>query len=211
MIKGINSNLPDGATALSPDDMVGLIPDYIMTRDDLNEFEKMNIQQAISWLRRQRFHYNKVLSIEFCCKLHQRMFDATWEWAGKFRLREVNIGNTPPYMISTRVRETLDNACYWVENKTYPLDEICLRLHRDIVWIHPFPNGNGRHSRIYCDILRTALGKRSFTWGNSTENLGDADAQRTDYITALREADLGNYQQLLCFARSENKKDAIAL
>ncbi|WP_021014253.1 hypothetical protein [Prodigiosinella confusarubida] len=54
MSEGINDNLPDGATELSPDDLVGLIPSYIETREDLNEFEKSNIQQALTWFRRQK-------------------------------------------------------------------------------------------------------------------------------------------------------------
>lgn len=203
MSEAINNNLPEGATELSPDDMVGLIPDYIMTREDLNEFEKMNIQQALLWLDKQRLTLDQVLADDFCRKLHKMMFNATWEWAGQFRLREVNIGNTPPYHISTNVRETLENVRYWVENKIFPIDEICLRLHREIVWIHPFPNGNGRHSRIYCDVLRSVLGQGRFSWSNNVDELVDANAQRNEYITALREADQGNYERLLRFAKSE--------
>ena len=42
----INDNLPEGATELSPDELQGLIPDYISTRRELNEFEKQNIMQG---------------------------------------------------------------------------------------------------------------------------------------------------------------------
>lgn len=202
MNEGINENLPDGATALEPDDLDGLIPDYITTREDLNEFEKTNIQDALNWVRRQSFTSDNLLTLDFCINLHKRMFDQTWHWAGRFRVREVNIGNTPPHSISTQVRNALDNAAYWIQNNTFRVDEICLRLHREIVWIHPFPNGNGRHSRIYCDIVRQALGNDRFTWGNNNGNLVSADAQRAEYITALREADQGDYNRLLKFATS---------
>ncbi|WP_283163544.1 mobile mystery protein B [Brenneria tiliae] len=134
--------------------------------------------------------------------MHKRMFDETWQWAGRFRIREVNIGNTPPHMISTQVRNALDNVAYWVKNNTFKIDEICLRLHRDIVWIHPFPNGNGRHSRIFCDILRQSLGYEHFSWGNNSGNLASSDAQRLEYIAVLKEAVRGDYERLLKFATS---------
>lgn len=196
----INDGLPEGATELSPDDLAGLLPDYIVTWEDLNQFEKTNIQNALARLSRQKLSCQQILTVDFCLQLHRNMFDKTWEWAGQLRRREVNIGNTPPYMISMRVRDTLDNAAYWVENDTYPRDEICLRLHRDIVWIHPFPNGNGRHSRIYCDILRRALGSGYFSWGSSGGELVSPDEHRAEYIVALREADRGDYTRLIRFA-----------
>lgn len=197
----INGHLPEGATALSPDDLAGLIPDYITTRNALNEFEKINIQQALLWLSQRRISYERILTLEFCRRLYRAMFSQTWEWAGRFRQHEVNIGNTAPYMISTRLQETFDNVRYWIENRIFHLDEITLRLHRDIVWIHPFPNGNGRHSRIYCDVLRKALGLPRLRWGENKTNLAESNLQRTQYIKALREADQGRYESLLKFAR----------
>ena len=200
MSETINDGLPEGATELSPDDLAGLLPDYIVTREDLNQFEKTNIQNALARLSRQKLSCQQILTVDFCLQLHRNMFDKTWEWAGQLRRREVNIGNTPPYMISMRVRDTLDNAAYWVENDTYPRDEICLRLHRDIVWIHPFPNGNERHSRIFCDVLRRTLGRGFFPWGISAGELVSPDAHRAEYILALREADNGDYRRLIRFA-----------
>lgn len=200
MSETINNGLPEGATELSPDDLAGLIPDYIFTREDLNQFEKTNIQQALAHLSRQKLSYIEILTVDFCLRLHRNMFNKTWEWAGQLRRREVNIGNTPPYMISMRVRDTLDNAVFWIENETYPPDEICLRLQRDIVWIHPFPNGNERHSRIFCDVLRRTLGREFFPWGISAGELVSPDAHRAEYILALREADNGDYRRLIRFA-----------
>lgn len=200
MSERINEGLPEGATELSPDDLVGLIPDYIDTRENLNQFEKSNIQNALQGISRQKLTYRQILTVDFCLRLHRNMFDKTWEWAGQLRRRDVNIGNTPPYMISMRVRDVLDNVVFWIENHIYPVDEICLRLHREIVWIHPFPNGNGRHSRIFCDVLRSALGEGFFSWGASSGELVSPDKHRAEYILALREADKGEYHRLIKFA-----------
>lgn len=196
----INVGLPYGATDLSLDELDGLIPNYISSRAELNEFEKRNIMQAIIWLNKINLKYEDILTINFCIKLHSKMFDKTWNWAGKFRQREINIGNIPPEQVTVHLKNTLDDAKYWIKNNTYPIDEACLRIHRTLAWIHPFPNGNGRHSRVICDKLRHALGLTSFTWGKSNDLLVTANKTRENYINALRAADQGNYAPLIQFA-----------
>lgn len=198
----INDNLPLGATKLSNDDLEGLIPDYITKRGDLDEFEKTNITKAITWLRKKNFTYDEILTIGFVFELHKYMFNKTWTWAGQLRKRMVNIGNTPTELIQIRIKNVLDNVKYWIENKTYTTDEICVRLHHELVWIHPFPNGNGRFSRIICDELRRSLGGTYFTWGNTNGNLINPTESRKAYIEALRLADSRNYSRLLEFALS---------
>jgi len=199
----INKDLPFGATELSPDDLEGLIPSYITTRNDLNEFEKTNITNAISWLRRKNLKYQFLLTMELFFELHSKMFDKTWTWAGTLRQNPVNIGNTPIDQIQIRVKNVLDNVRYWIEQKSFVVDEICIRFHHQIVWIHPFSNGNGRFSRIICDELRRSLGGESFTWGNSADNLISSSHGRTDYMAALRTADKKDYSRLIAFAKSK--------
>ena len=87
-----------------------------------------------------------------------------------------------------------------MEHNTYPPDELCIRLHHRMVWIHPFPNGNGRHSRIMADTLAKALGLPMFNWGSA--NLMRPCKGRTDYISGLRTADAGDFKSLLAFAQS---------
>lgn len=198
----INNNLPVGATKLIEDDLFGLIPAYVCTRNDLNEFEKMNIVQALSWLRKKKFSYVDILDISILLKVHHKMFDKTWAWAGKFRSYEVNIGNVPPEQVPTKIKLLLGDVVYWVEGKIYSVDEICARFHHAITWIRPFPNGNGRISRILSDELSVALGHKVFDWGNLDGNSATNSIQnRQHYIDTLRLADKKNYQALIHFMR----------
>ena len=80
-----------------------------------------------------------------------------------------------------------------------PLDEIAARFHHRLVAIHPFPNGNGRHSRLMTDLLLIKAGLEPFTWG--ADDLVAAGAVRTRYIDALRQADKRNYSLLMDFVR----------
>jgi Fic-DOC domain mobile mystery protein B len=94
----------------------------------------------------------------------------------------------------------LDDSRYWIEHDTYPPDEIATRFHHRLVWIHPFPNGNGRHARLATDLLLTALGRPRFSWGRVS--LVDRGKTRLTYVAALRAADGHDIQPLLAFVRS---------
>ena len=118
----------DGTTPLDPDEAEGLIPE-LLTRAELNAWEQTNILKAEEWA------YGRggadLLTTEFAVELHRRMFDETWNWAGKFRRSDKNIGVHWP-SIPQSLLDVLNNAKYWFENTTYPLDEIAARLHHQL-------------------------------------------------------------------------------
>lgn len=200
MTLDLNQGLPDGATPLSPDEMEALIPAGITTRTQLNEFEQANIDRAAIWAFGKKRNVSDILTVDFCNSLHRRMLSRVWGWAGEFRRHEVNVGNVDPLHIPVEYRKLMDDAAAWVEFSTYPPDELCMRLHRRMVWIHPYPNGNGRHSRMMADLVSRSLENPRFTWGSS--NLVNPTETRTRYLQALRQADVNEFGPLVEFARS---------
>ena len=88
-----------------------------------------------------------------------------------------------------------------VANGVFPLDQAAARLHHQLVWIHLFPNGNGRHARLMADSLLRQQGAAPFSWG-AGQGLDAPGATRQRYIAALRAADAGDAAALLAFARS---------
>jgi Fic-DOC domain mobile mystery protein B len=138
-------------------------------------------------------------SDEYVRKLHGKMFDQTWKWAGEYRCTEKNIG-VPFHEIRERVGTLLGDVRYWIENNTYSIDEIAVRFHHRLVLIHPFANGNGRHARLIADVLAMKLGRPTFTWG-SVSLLKEGEA-RGKYLQAIRTADDGDVRPLVEFARS---------
>jgi Fic-DOC domain mobile mystery protein B len=127
------------------------------------------------------------------------MFDQTWKWAGEYRCTEKNIG-VPFHEIRERLIMLFGDVRYWIEKKTYSLDEMSVRFHHRLVLIHPFPNGNGRHARLIADALAVKFGQTAFTWGST--NLIKKGEARNEYLEAIRTADNGDVQPLLKFARS---------
>jgi len=125
---------------------------------------------------------------------------AVWAWAGSFRKTDKNIG-IDKYQIPVALKVLCDDALYWLENKTYPPEEIAIRFKHKIVSIHCFPNGNSRHSRLMGDIIiEKLLGEEPFSWGAG--NLSKAGVIRSTYLKALKAADVGEYASLLAFART---------
>ncbi|MDI4665041.1 mobile mystery protein B [Xanthobacter autotrophicus] len=183
-------------TPLTAEEREQLIPSYITMRHELNEAEQVNIGEGWRWAMSRR---RNVLDQGLLDELHRRMFGDVWRWAGQYRTTGRNIG-VDAYRIAMEVRLAVDDARYWVEHGTYPPDEIAIRFSHRLVAIHPYPNGNGRFSRLVGDLLARQLGQQPFTWGRA--NLVDAGETRARYVAALRAADNYDLTPLLAFSRS---------
>ena len=188
----------DGNTALSAEEIRDLIPN-LATKEELNEWERENILRAREWALRDRTPALELAADGYIRKLHTRMFDQTWKWAGQYRRSEKNIG-VAFHEIRERLMALCGDAGYWIENNTYPPDEIALRFHHRLVLIHPFPNGNGRHARLMADVLAIRFDRPGFSWGSA--NLVKEGEARARYLEAIRAADEGKIELLLQFARS---------
>lgn len=196
MNDGLDSG--DGLTPLDPDEAAGLLVPWISNRGELNIVEQENIMEAERWLINHR--QSEIVSVDFMRLLHRRMFDQVWKWAGEFRMTEKNIG-IDPREISVQMRLLCDDARFQIEQRTYEADEISYRLHHRLVFIHPYPNGNGRFARLMTDVLlEQKLNRPRFTWGRT--ELQPEGPVRTEYISALRAADGGNLDPLRKFVRS---------
>src|SRR5580658_5663193 len=154
-----------GNTPLTPEDAAQLIPS-LATREELNEFEGRNILEARRWALNKRVMTTRdPLDEIYLRELHRRMFDQTSKWAGTYRKTDLNFG-CPFAEIYQRIPVLLGNVRYWIERRTFELDEIAVRYHYQLVWeIHAFPNGNGRHARMIADVLAVQRGRPAFTWG----------------------------------------------
>jgi Fic-DOC domain mobile mystery protein B len=197
---GLNLEYENGQTPLDEDEKDGLLIPTITTREELDEFEQLNIEEAFKWVLGKTFKAQLIFSDKFVKELHKRMYENVWKWAGAFRKTNKNLG-VDKWQISTTLKALNDDAMYWLNNKTYDPDEFAVRYKHRIVSIHCFANGNGRHSRLMADlIIEKIFEKPMFTWGSV--NLIKKGEARKKYLTALRDADKGNLEPLILFARS---------
>ena len=189
-----------GQSPLSEEEKEGLLIKTISTRGELDEFEQQNIEDAVEWTLRQKSSAERILTIDFILEVHRRMFDKTWEWAGSVRKTNKNIG-VDTFDILPQLKMLIDDCRYWIRNKEYQPDEVAVRFKHRLVKINPFPNGNGRHSRLCADIIISHIfGGEVFSWGGS--DLSRSGSIRKIYIEAIHAADAGDLKPLIRFARS---------
>jgi len=197
---GLKIEYIEGQTPIDEDEKEGLLIKSITTRGELDEFEQLNIEKAIQWSIGKKWKPEYILSEGFVKELHKKMFKDVWYWAGDFRKTNKNIG-VDKHQIGISLRQLLDDSLYWLKNRTYSDEEFAIRFKHRIVKIHCFPNGNGRHSRLMADIIISQIfGKPIFTW-NST-NLNKKGEVRSNYLTAIRQADSGDINPLINFAKT---------
>lgn len=108
---GLNIEYIDGQTPLSEEEKEGLRISSITTREELDEFEQLNIEKAIQWTFGKKIKTEQLFSEQFIKNLHKKMYGEVWKWAGEFRSSEKNIG-IKSYLISIHLKQLLNDALY---------------------------------------------------------------------------------------------------
>jgi len=189
----------EGQTPLTPEEILELKPS-LTTRAQLNEIESLNINEARNWATRPAtLKRADLVTDHFARELHSRMFTHLWRWAGRYRITDRTLG-WEPYRITEGVRVLLDDARYWLENATYPVHEAVVRMHYQMVAVHPWSNGNGRHARLLADVIVASRDAAALTWG-ARQDLTNPGTARASYLGALRAADQGDFAPLIHFSR----------
>jgi Fic-DOC domain mobile mystery protein B len=197
---GLELEYIKGQTPIDDDEMADLKIKTISTRGELDEFEQVNIQKAIGWSLKTTFPVEKILTIAFIKDVHSRMFSEVWKWAGSFRKTNKNIG-VDKFQIEQELHKLIDDCRFWIDNREFSKDETAIRFKHRLVSIHPFPNGNGRHSRLCADILISkGLGEPIFSWGG--KSISESGESRGKYLDTIYKADEGSIKPLIAFARS---------
>jgi Fic-DOC domain mobile mystery protein B len=196
---GLRLEYSEGQTPIDEDELQDLLLPHITLQSELNEVEQLNIDNAQEWILLHKFKKERVLTEAFIKELHKKMYGDVWRWAGKQRKSNKNIG-VPSHEIPVYLKQLLDDCLYWIEQETYPPDEIAIRFKHRLVWIHCFPNGNGRHSRMMADIIISHIfGLEVFSWGDS--DIQKNGNMRLQYIAAIKKGDEGEFGPLISFAR----------
>jgi Fic-DOC domain mobile mystery protein B len=170
------------------DDLAGLKDPRITTRAELAIAEAANIARAfvrfVDFLEGD-FDYS------FTLDLHRHMFGDVWEWAGKVRRIELNLG-LPPEQVEAQLLDLTKCLPFWV---TMPAAEQAARLHHRAVQIHPFLNGNGRWSRMLANVWAGRQGHPQTIWPE--QDVAGESVIRQEYLTAIRAADHHDLKPLI--------------
>ncbi|BFU94139.1 MAG: cell division protein Fic [Nitrospira sp.] len=203
-----NGSQPAGATP--GDDTSGLILTHLVTREERNAAEADEISLAYNkyiFEARRKKRGTHWLTEDFLRKLHQDMFGSLWEWAGKFRTDELNIG-IASHLIPEHIRMLCDDFLFWDSpSSTMPTLEVAARLQNRLTKIHPFRNGNGRHARLVTDIFFYSR-KHSLPEWPQIHLMTQGHEVREEYIKAMKQADQGSFDGLIKFIEGCTPKPA---
>lgn len=181
---------PTGSTPLDPAEIDGLRIKGLTLQHELDIEEFLNIAEASFWLEGKVS--KQPLEESFLAALHHEMFGRVWRWAGEYRKTEKNLGVSWP-KIRESMQTHLGNVKAQIEANLDAM-EVATFYHHGLVFIHPFPNGNGRWARMATEVLAKQLQLPSPSW--QLVRPETHFEYRTKYIASLKKADAGDYLDL---------------
>lgn len=158
---------PDyGETFLSAEEAEALTPearqllgDPIRTADLYDVEQRIQIDVADEWwgnLLNVDVPMRDLLNDHFVRDLHSRLYAPIWQWGGRQRSRETNIGIAPE-QIGVAMRNALDDLLHqWEHRAGIDARTLGIATHAALVRIHPFVDGNGRVTRLLADLVYLA-------------------------------------------------------
>lgn len=186
-----NSNSIEGNTLNLRETQMVLQEGITVKGKSLREhFEAHNHELAINYLYKLIDKNYKIRSIDIL-SLHGLVLRSIEdEFAGRLRnggVRIVGANFTPPN--ANKVSDLLDELIDFVNKNPLGLNDILLAtvFHHQLVWIHPFFDGNGRTVRLAMNLI---LMRSGFPPAIILKN------DRKKYYEALNQANKGNYQKL---------------
>jgi len=176
------------------DDSSGLKVSGVSTRRQLSIVEAENIRKVlVKYFGGDLSDEIAPFDLIWAKRLHQEMYEEVWEWAGQFRLKDLNLG-CPWAQVPEMTHNLFENLKYWKDQKVDLLEQ-ATHLHHQSVFIHPFQNGNGRWARMLTNVWLCLHGSPDVAWPEET--IGSSSPIRSQYIEALKAADDGAMGRLI--------------
>lgn len=174
----------------------------ILDHAELNQNEAVGLKKTWDYLYD---HQEDVLDTILVNKAHKSGFDFLYHWAGKYRITTPLVGNLEPpapHLIPELMINLFNDLNYKLNNLHDDLVELVKLLawfEYRFIFIHPYPNTNGRMGRLLTNYILIKLGYPILDYSNRSEN-------RDAYIKSMQEADQMNFENLEIFIAKELNK-----
>jgi fido (protein-threonine AMPylation protein) len=165
-----------------------LLGDPIRKADLYDLEQRIQVEVADEWwgnLLNFNVPMRDLLNDHFVRDLHRRLYAPIWQWGGRQRSRETNIGIAPEH-ITVEMRNAMEDLRYqWEQGSGLDARTLGVATHAALVRIHPFVDGNGRVTRLLADLVYLA-GQT----GLEPIHAYDWEIDRSTYIQLLRDYDV---------------------
>lgn len=153
------------STPLRAGDLDGLIPTFVATWADVDLAEHTNIEAAARWAfgRRRVASPPKLLTPEFADRVHRKMFDGVWRWAGTHRSTADERGVRPGSIAASLMTHFAAARKRDRDGDGAP-EGRALQLHDALLDVRAYPGGNRRHARFMADLYLHVTGQPRIDW-----------------------------------------------
>ena len=137
----------------------------IINQEELNSIETKHLVEAYKQAATD-YSENQVFTDVDVIDLHKLFLGKVYEWAGRYRtvdLSSEDIRFCHAAFIQNNMRTFSDDLLSKLTpfmpdlQKTEILDRLS-KIHGELIIIHPFRDGNGRTTRLLCDLLLMQAG-----------------------------------------------------
>jgi cell filamentation protein len=143
-----------------------------------------------------------LINWELISSIHKTAFNHLYEFAGE--LRQVNLSKGGFMFPAARFLRSAIKEFEKEFLKPLPetfedydlLIEYVAPLHAELLFIHPFREGNGRTARLFADLIALQSGFDRFNFEKITEK------RMSEYITAIQAAADKNYEPMIQLFKS---------
>ncbi len=164
---------------------------------NLETIEEINESEFLGFVRAQQNAIDElsddtVFDVSYLYKLHKEALEHLYSFAGKLRTVNMSKGNfafAPASFLSQSMKdfetEFLDVLKNEITDDTILLQNLA-RMHAELLFIHPFREGNGRTARMFTDMFYLSKTGKLL---DSTFLLDNLEA----YILAVQQANQKEY------------------
>ncbi|OOV85961.1 Fic/DOC family protein [Oceanospirillum linum] len=163
-------------------------------QEEIDFIEKLSSMRFLRWQRDLALE-NKVVTFseDNMCYVHRVLFKDLFDWAGKYRKTEVVVGvrdnpTLDPSKIDDELRTFFLSMARYKRSLVNPdretIIEALVHINKQLCWIHPFADGNGRVIRIMSELFAQEMGM-SIEWSFERSEKGFS---KKDYHAAVRKA-----------------------
>ncbi|MDN3580449.1 Fic/DOC family protein [Mucilaginibacter flavus] len=181
----------------TPDDQNEILPNLLglksydeIVESEFEGFLKAEIMLAESLTKRTKFNLNYILNI------HKTALSHLYSFAGKYRSVNLSKGGFPfaaarflPSTMTAFEQEILLNLPSAYKIKDDLIRDVAV-VHGELLFIHPFREGNGRTARILANLMMQKQGYKRLQF----EKIGEQEFEF--YVLAVQQAAEKRYDKM---------------
>ena len=136
-------------------------------------------------------------NLKYLFEIHELMFGELYDFAGKLRTVDMSKGGfafPSAKFLDSSMQQFEKEMLLKVPEEFMSVNEVCEvvgRIHAELLFIHPFREGNGRVARLFANLMAERAGFKKLNF----DMLGSEDGFKR-YVNAVQHASGQNYKPM---------------